>query len=283
MKSRTFCQERKVESIMKVRRAVKTAGGLAVLGLVSWTLGYAVRSVGTPVALAEATAPQVEARALKVNGQEVGVLVVGGKEVLRLTQSTGGFTPSERLTIVAGRLKDALAAGASAQDVKAAQMNGQWAVQIKGSALMTTDEAEAKAARTTPAGLAFSWASSLSNALAVQPGQAAPTQPSQPGQQPNQAAASTKQTQPVEWRPEEPYDDKWVPIISVLRGVKLGVARVNGPKSALGNVKAVAQLETKFKSLVDLEVYIPIDADVPKSKLSRVKGCSVTGLGDFAL
>jgi len=272
---------------------MKTAGGLAVLGLVSWTLGYAVRRVGTPVALAEATPPQVEAKALKVDGQEVGALVIGGQEVLRLTQSTGGFTPSERTTIVAGRLRNALAAGATAQDVKAAQMNGQWAVQIKGDILVTTDEVEAKAVRTTPAGLAFSWASSLSNALALEPGQAAPTQPAQPGQQqpkavqpapaPSEVAAVSKQAEPAEWRPEEPYGDKWVPIISVLRGVKLGVARVNGPESALGQVKAVAQLETKFRSLVDLEVYIPIDADVPQSKLSRVKGCSVTGLGDFAL
>ena len=63
----------------------------------------------------------------------------------------------------------------------------------------------------------------------------------------------------------------------------MGVARVNGPRSKVKLVQAVAQIETHFKDFVEIDVYLPISTNVPGEKLDIVKGAAVTGLGDIEL
>jgi hypothetical protein len=81
----------------------------------------------------------------------------------------------------------------------------------------------------------------------------------------------------------ESYGDKWVPIVSILNGTRIGMARVNGPTWRLDEVQAVAQLELVWSSVATIKVYLPISTKVPESTLSVVKGCGVTGLGDLKL
>ena len=86
-----------------------------------------------------------------------------------------------------------------------------------------------------------------------------------------------------EWQPEEPYKDKIVAIVSFGEGARLGIARVNGPQSAVDQVQAVAQLETSYKDYVDIEIYVPISTKVPGQTLSRVQGVGITGVGDLRI
>ena len=48
-------------------------------------------------------------------------------------------------------------------------------------------------------------------------------------------------------------------------------------------VQAVAQLETSYKDMLDVEVYIPISTKVPGQTLSRIQGVGVTGVGDLRI
>ena len=74
-----------------------------------------------------------------------------------------------------------------------------------------------------------------------------------------------------------------IPPVVPITGVKLGLARVNGPRSRVHLVQAVAQLETHWKRNLEIDVFIPISTKVPGEKLDWVKGCAVTGLADIKL
>ena len=85
------------------------------------------------------------------------------------------------------------------------------------------------------------------------------------------------------WHAAEPYDDKYVPVVSLLEGTRLGVARVNGPRSRLALTQAVAQFSIRFMDFFDIDIYIPISTRAPGQRLARVPGVGVTGLGDIRL
>ena len=104
-----------------------------------------------------------------------------------------------------------------------------------------------------------------------------------PSAEPAGAEPAAATAAPAEWVPEEPYEDKYVPILSILRGVRVGVARVNGPRSKVAMTQAVGQLELKFRDVLDIEVYIPISTKEPGKTLARVQSVGVTGLGDLKL
>ena len=83
---------------------------------------------------------------------------------------------------------------------------------------------------------------------------------------------------------------KVVPIISVgvglgtTGGAYIGAAQVQGPKAALDQVQAVAQVEGAFLSAVRLRGLVPVDSLNPLAgKLQRVYGVGVTALVDFQL
>ena len=75
---------------------------------------------------------------------------------------------------------------------------------------------------------------------------------------------------------------KVVPIISAGKGVYLGAVQVAGPRTAVDDVKAVAQLEGKFSNF-RIKALIPVDTLNPTAKPSRIRGVGVTGLVDVKL
>lgn len=75
---------------------------------------------------------------------------------------------------------------------------------------------------------------------------------------------------------------KVVPIISAGKGVYLGAVQVAGPRTAVDDVKAVAQLEGKFSNF-RVKALIPVSTTNPSSQPSRVRGVGVTGLVDVKL
>jgi len=81
----------------------------------------------------------------------------------------------------------------------------------------------------------------------------------------------------------EQYGDKWVPILSVPDGIRIGGARVNGPKHDLSRVQAVAQIETPWENTLEIDIYVPISTKGPSDFLNRVQGVGVTALADFDL
>lgn len=85
------------------------------------------------------------------------------------------------------------------------------------------------------------------------------------------------------WRPSERYEDKYVPIISLADGTRLGVARVNGPRSRVAFTDAVIRFSIKFMDVMDIDVYVPVSTRRPSERLIRVQGVGVTGLGDIKL
>jgi hypothetical protein len=69
--------------------------------------------------------------------------------------------------------------------------------------------------------------------------------------------------------------NKIVPILSVGEGIQVGVAQVRGPASRVKKVQAVAELDTHFKDVLQIEIYVPISTKVPGKKLARVQGVGV--------
>ena len=225
-------------------------------------------ALGTTPTKPTALAPIItDAGKLTVNGAEVGVVLVGNVEVLRLTSGAAGLGPFDRAKIIADRLKAAVTAGALPQDIRAAEVYGMAVVQIRETLLVTADADEAQRAGMTPPQLAQQWAGKLGDAVAAY----------------YASGGQLAQAAPGDWIPPEPYDDKWVPIISVLEGTKVGLARVTGPRSSVTLVQAVAQLETHWKRALTVSIYIPISPKVPGKTLDRVKGCGVSGLADIKL
>lgn len=210
---------------------------------------------------------QAEAREVREEGASVGVLVVNGRETLRIHASASGLTPVERAGVVAERLVDAVRNGAMPGDVGTTTVQGMSIVRVAETLLVTVSPMDAEQAKLTPGELAQVWADSIAAALSEHYGQ----------------ESGPLKTPEAHWVPREPYDDKWVPIISVLEGVKLGLARVNGPRSRVQLVQAVAQLETHWKRNLEIDVFVPISTKVPGEKLDWVKGCAVTGLADIKL
>lgn len=208
----------------------------------------------------------VDAREDMIEGGRVGVVLIDGLETLRIVAAAPGLTPFERAQVVANRVRKATDEGALPQDVRADTLYGMEIVKVKDTLLITVAPADAEAAKKTPRQLAQAWAQALSEALARHYSQAA-------------GPALANQ----EWQPKEPYDDKWVPIISVLEGVRIGLARVNGPSSKVKLVQAVAQLETHWKRNLEIDIYVPISTKVPGKTLDRVQACAVTGLADIRL
>jgi hypothetical protein len=86
-----------------------------------------------------------------------------------------------------------------------------------------------------------------------------------------------------QWQPPEQYDQKYVPIISLLQGTRIGVARVNGPHSRVTLTQAVAQFSIVFGDYVDIDIYVPVSTRETGLPVSRVQGVGVTGVGDLRL
>lgn len=270
---------------------------LAIACLAAWGAGWALRQGcqwQTPAAWAAETEPAapdmagypgpwaVAERSL-VEGEERGAIRIGEQDVLEIQTVAGGLTGYERAMIVAKRLNDALAAGVKPEQIRPAQVQGMTVLKAGEVVLITVTAAEAERQKMTESQLASAWAASLAAALGGTPAVPPPTTTTTTTTTPTTTPPEGEEYDYSGWTPPEPYKDKIVPIVSVLEGVKIGVARVNGPTSKVDLVQAVAQLETDYKKVLSISLYVPISTEVPGSKLARVQGVGVTGLADIRI
>lgn len=260
-----------------MKRLVKPYGRLLVPVVVILAFVVAAVLLVPPIASqtttegSTATAPpKIEARKNVLDGRDVGEVWINGKVVIRLQRSAGGYTSYERAEKVAERLKSLVDSGADPAALKAGYSSGYPAVLWGDELIITADRFHANLNAATPVNLAKTWANQIRSAL---------TEAKQPGETGEPGRAG-----PVE-PPEEEYGDKWVPIISAGDGIHIGAARVNGPKTNLGQVQGVAMIELNWDKLatVKIRVYVPISTKVPGKTLARVQRCSVSAVGDFRL
>lgn len=78
---------------------------------------------------------------------------------------------------------------------------------------------------------------------------------------------------------------KVVPILSA--GINsrkaIGAAQVMGPKSAVDQVKAVAQLEQDLFGEIKVRAMVPVSSDKDLSNIHRIEGVAVSGIVDLRL
>ncbi|NSW56561.1 MAG: hypothetical protein HPY44_11135 [Armatimonadetes bacterium] len=218
-----------------------------------------------------------------LGGREVATIVVNGVAVMRMRQKYGSWSPSDRAKMVADRLRPLLAQGLQPSDIRSARSRGSYVVRARGVDLVTVMPFDAQLVDSSRAELAEAWAKNLRIAMrrnATVTGGVG-TIEGVNYQEADGQYSGYPSTPSAEWRPPERYDDRYVPIVSVLSGFKLGVARVNGPVSKLQHVQAVAQLETHWKDILEIDIFVPISTEVPGKTLDRVEGCAVTGFVDY--
>lgn len=253
---------------------------LAVLAAGAFWVGTHV-GVGPDVAYAQGT-PSVNHRAATLNGRTVGEVLVNDQIVIRMRTSAGGMSPQERARIIADRIRNWVSGPFSPYDL-AVRRGAYGAAELRahGNLIVTVNPQEAEALGSTSMGLAQAWRDNIMMALGVAaadlPGPAT-------GVSAGGTAATGGYTAGGAWTPREPYSDKIVPIMSVLEGVRIGAARVNGPRSKIDHVHAVAQLETHFQDFLEIDIYVPITTNRPgPGGLDRVQEVGVTGLLDVRL
>ncbi|MEA3402823.1 MAG: hypothetical protein U9R79_16405 [Armatimonadota bacterium] len=282
-----------MSSLRSVLRAAGYAALVVLLAACAFWAGTLVNeAVATGPALAHAAngSPVIEHRANQIGDTTVGEVVVNDQVVIRMRTDAGGFTAPERAMIIAERIRDWTAGPFSPYDLALREgAYGAAELRAHGRLIVTVNPQEAEALSSTAMGLARAWHDNMMLAMGVArqdiPEVAATA--GAPGEAPGAGAAGEEGAQEAvaaDWPPPEEYDDKIVPIVSVLEGVKVGAARVNGPKSKLGQVAACAQLETKFQDFLEIDVYVPITTNKPgPGGLDRVQQVGVTGLGDIEL
>ncbi len=288
-------------------------GGVALRAVVAPTGATAFAAEGEEAEQPTYPGPEAYAEEVVLDGEEHGIVVLGANQPLRIRTSAGGFTGYERALVVVSRLNSSLAAGLQGDQIQAEQYNGEWVVTGAAHGLITVNQAEADIRDLTRQQLADIWAANLrvavdtawqtpepTEAEVAEEEQATPPAEDEEAEQeqpPAEEVAETSEEQPPagtqetqeptvaveEWQPEEPYKNKIVAIVSLGEGAHLGIARVNGPESAVDQVQAVAQLETSYKDYLDVEIYVPISTKVPGQTLSRVQGVGVTGVGDLRI
>ena len=208
------------------------------------------------------TRPTIIAERRSADGQEYGMVRIGDTTGMEIRTWSGGYSPYERAQMVAQRINAELDRGLSPTSINSGRVQGEWAVTAGSTDLITANQEEASLRQLTPQRLADSWAYGLSQAL--------------------YGVAPTSGGEGETWSPSERYDKKIVPILSILNGVRLGAAQVQGPYTAVHDTGAVGQAELSFQKIVKINVYVPIRT-ASLSSLSRVQGVGVTGVADIGL
>ncbi len=213
--------------------------------------------------------PQARVEAIQEEDVDVeaGRVVVGEQEVLVLAAPIGGFSGYERALIVADRLNRLIQAGAKARDVVLSERDGMPVIEVQERLLVSVTAADGQLLNESPQRLAEQWAHNIRAALGN-------------GEEAAAATAQATQAEAEIWRPTEPYDEKYVPILSLLEGTRVGVARINGPRSRVKEVQAVTQFSINFRKVLEIDIYVPVRVS---GSLDRVQGVGVTGLGDLKL
>ena len=288
------------------RRSVLTQGmliaALLVVAAAAFYAGVGLRAtLNSPTAAAWAdeapvyTGPTATAEQVVVGGEEQGIVTLGDNQAMQIQTTVGGETGYQRAVTVASRLNEALTAGVHGADIAAQEVEGAWVIMAGTTSLITVNAEEANRWGIAPVDLADIWVGNLRTAVEAAWGTASGGEQQTGEQQTGEQQTGEQQTgeqqtgeqqaggEQGDWQPPEPYKDKVVPIISAGEGLRLGIARINGPQSAVSQVQAVAQVEAKYQDLLDIEVYVPISTAVPGRTLARVQGVGVTGVGDLRI
>jgi hypothetical protein len=252
-----------------MRRRVLPGVVLLLACVAVFGLGRIVGREAPPLALAAAYAadePAARAEQVDVAGMAGGKVMIGDREVLTIGVEAAGFSGYERASIVADRINREVAGGMGPEDIQVGNEGGLLVIRTGGAHLVTVTPDDARLADMSSYELADTWSDNLRVALGGEPAD-------------NPAAGNN----PGAWHPSEPYSDKIVPILSLLQGTRIGVARVNGPRSRVHLTQGVAQFSIDFANFLEIDVYVPVSTRVPGRTLDRVQGVGVTGVGDIGI
>ncbi len=230
----------------------------AVLALVATGVSAAVLagSLGqVRQAIAQSAAFPVSSRESTANGQSVGEVLIGDAVVTRIRSGAGGMTPAQRATTAAKRLGQALSTGnPSPDDMRVAKLNGDYVVMAGNQLIVTADTYHAAQNRTTPKKLATTWRNNLADAVSSRA-----------------AAYRAELVRPI---------SKICPIVSVGKGLRVGLANVTGPASQVHQAAVVGQLETTFQKVVRIRIFVPIKS---QNGVDRVPQVNVNAYGDLKM
>ena len=259
----------------------------AVIFTTAAVLGVAAKAFvagSSDVAFAQQARPVVGVAREVLGGRDVGTIVVNGVPVMRMREKYGRWSPYERAHIVSDRLRALAADGLRTNEIRSVRVRGSHVVQARGVDLVTVMPFDAKLVNSSQSELAGVWAANLRSALGrgtAATGGVGTIEGVNYQESDGGVYGGWPSTPAAQWKAPERYDDRWVPIVSFLSGFKLGIARVNGPVSKLKYVQAVAQLETRWKNILEIDIFVPISTEVPGKTLDRVEGCAVTGFVDY--
>ena len=226
---------------------------------------------------------RAEARRLGDEPDSPAQVLLNGQHLFTIETRAGDHTPFERAQIAAQRLNDAISKGAKPEEFRADVVEGLNVVLFRDQVIVTVDEEQAKRVGRTRAEVAEAWAAAIREALAQCMGQKPKPEEGAGQQAEQQAGQQAKGGQVETWKPPEPYNKKLMPIVSVGEGIQVGVAQVQGPKSRLARTQAVALLETHFKKVLEIDIYVPVTTKRPGRILDRVQGVGVVAVGKYKL
>ncbi len=182
-------------------------------------------------------------------------MVVGDRVILRIRSAAGGLTATQRADSIAQRLQMLLGGGQlTGNDFRVAQVNGQWAVVVGDTVVVTADPYQAALNGTTPQRLATTWRDNLAAAVS---------------------------TQVAGFRGEqERGSSKVVPIVSLGSGIRVGAAQISGPASNVSQASVVGQVEASFQDVARIRIFVPLRS---VTNIQRVPQVNVRAYGDIQL
>ena len=245
-------------------------------------------NIANAIALAEkkaapAAEPElsIEAERTQIGDNTVGDVLINNRLVIRIWQGIDGQNAFDVAQDIAKRIRDSVKAGDGPENLAVGQHNSRTAVLMDERLIAYVDPYHAALNHSTEDNLARVWGANIAEALDAAGVKSTRPPAAQAAEAPGTAPKPVEQYDEAWYK--ERYGDKWVPILSVPDGIRIGAARVNGPKDDLRLVQAVAQIETPWKDTLEIDIYVPISTKRPGKTLSRVQGVGVTAIGDFDL
>lgn len=209
-------------------------------------------------------------------------VLVNGKRVMHIPAQAGGFTPMQRATTIAGRLKSAFGAGYSWSSMRIMQVCGLWTVAIDGRMIATADYNSARAFRISTGLLASKWARETVVALGGKPKMiASRLSPAR------QMVAGAKMQTGVCPPKEAPYPPKMITwmtsptktalLVNASTGDQMGSVVVAGDQGQLNLVNAVA-VYVSSSSDQNIYSFVPITSASMSSQPVRVQGVGLVSI-----
>lgn len=192
---------------------------------------------------------------------------VNGKFALRVPTSAGGMSPMTRAQEIADRLNQAFASGMSWNDMRVAQVNGQWTVTLGDKLIATADSSSACALGISESSLANKWASQTVVAMGGQPSMIA----SQLTPTPSRVAGSRQQVGASSAMMWTTSTTKVVPLINAQTGNELGSVTVAGSQKMLDMVNSALVYQSTTDNGATVYTFVPITG-TSATNPSRVPG-----------